>query len=295
MKKIMGVICFALTLCVAQNITVCASELNEDEFYIYYDSGVYDKASGEFFPYEDNDDDTSDGDLDSSDNNNSSDGESVTEPSLSDKHLEILDKLGSLLDYVPTGDEEEVYLDDDDFEIDFSSESPSDYELIEDIASNVSAMSDIMLLSQYDTYYGSISSTYLEYMRGFLGKLPFNYHYVAYRQSQYVYSFIFGDDLSYANGYFSGSNVTHIAWDTRNNGSYNVSSESSFGLTAGTNMVYTDLGTDYPSLMQYGEYQAIQLKWIILITVLSLWMISLYKGYRKYGDKDKKYAHVNSK
>lgn len=295
MKRILWVLCFALVLCTAHSIVVSASELKEDENYIYYETGVYDKSTGEYFLYEDIDSDgEGDGLLDSDNDGDILDGgEQLEHPSLSDEHLSILDALGELLDYVPSGEEEELEL--DELEDDVLSDAPDDSDFIEDIAQNVSLLSDIALFSDYNTYAGAISPTYLEYFRGFLGKLPHHYHYVCYRESQYVYSFVFGDDLSYSGKRFVGSGLTRVTWNTYNSGSYGINHESSFTLNAGSNMVYTDLGTDYPALVAYDGYQLIQIKWVLLISVMSFWMISLYKGYRRKSDVDKKYSHVNSK
>lgn len=293
MKSIRFILlCFAFALCATRSITVCAEGLREDEFYIYYETGVYDKTSGEYYYYD------VDGYLD--DNNNfvlgSSSGDDNSElseidGSLSEKHLEILDRLGELLDYVPSGNEEEINIDDIDI---IKDDLPDDSDYIQDIAENVNTLSDIALLSDYNTYVGAISSTYLEYFRGFLGKLPYNYHYVCYRESQYVYSFVFGEELEYSNHRFWGSGLTRVTWNTYNSGSYAVNTETSFGLNTGSNMVYTDLGTDYPALVAYDGYQLIQIKWLLLIGALSIWITTLYKGFHRPVDKDRYSAHKNA-
>lgn len=293
MKKIMFMLCFVLALCASRSITVKADNEREDEYYIYYETGVYDKETGDYLYY------GIDGYLDDNDNfilgmPNNDNNNTVSDSTLTDEHLKLLESLGALLDYMPSGDEEEINIDDIDIIKDFKDDLPDTSDYIQDIAQNVSSLSDIALLSDYNTYVGAISTTYLEYFRGFLGKLPYNYHYVCYRESQYVYSFVFGESLEYSNHRFSGSNVTRVTWNTYNSGSYAVNTESSFGLNTGSNMVYTDLGRDYPALVAYDGYQLIQIKWLLLIGALTVWMTTLYKGFHRPVDKDKYSAHKNA-
>lgn len=68
---------------------------------------------------------------------------------------------------------------------------------------------DIDLYNNYDVYDGSISSTYLEFMRGFLPKLDWDEHYVAARVSRYDYIFAFSASLAY-DGVFTGSDVVVV-------------------------------------------------------------------------------------
>lgn len=293
MKKIMFILCFVLALCACRSITVKADNEREDEHYIYYETGVYDKDTGDYLLY------GVDGYLDDNDNfilgmpNNDVSSDS-SDSTLSDEHLKLLESLGALLEYMPTGDEEEINIDDIDIIQDYKDDIPDTSDYIQDIAQNVSSLSDIALLSDYNTYVGAISTTYLEYFRGFLGKLPYNYHYVCYRESQYVYSFVFGKELQYNNHRFTGSNVIRVTWNTYNSGSYAVNTESSFGLNTGSNMVYTDLGVDYPALVAYDGYQLIQIKWLLLIGALTVWMTTLYKGFHRPVDKDRYSAHKNA-
>lgn len=124
----------------------------------------------------------------------------------------------------------------------------------------------IMPLADYDTYYGSISSTYLEYMRGYLSKLSPDEHYVGARVSQNEYIFAFGD-LEYNNKNFSGQNIRVITWNTQNNGTFNSSIQSSFSLDSGSYLVYTDLGFDYPALASSSDISLRQIVYFISILV----------------------------
>ena len=112
---------------------------------------------------------------------------------------------------------------------------------------SVSSGDGIIPYVSYDTFYGSISGTYLEYMRGYLSKLPPDAHYVGARVGQYDYVFAYGDGLVYDGGSFSGAAMV-IRWNTYNNGSMYQAYDSSFHLDPGSYLVYSDLSDRYPSL-----------------------------------------------
>lgn len=125
---------------------------------------------------------------------------------------------------------------------------------------------DITPYSAYDVYYGSISSTYLEYMRGYLSKLAPDEHYVGARVGQYDYLFAYGADLQY-NGSFSGA-CTVIRWNTYNNGSFTSGYDGSFSLNPGSYLVYSDLSEKYPSLATVSDFTLRQI--LILFTIFCL-------------------------
>lgn len=133
--------------------------------------------------------------------------------------------------------------------------------------------------ASYDTYYGGIGTTYLEYMRGFLPKLGFGDHYVASRVSQYQYIFAYGTDLSYNGTFFVGSDIMVITWYANNNGSYTAGLQSSFSLVPGNYMVYTDLTDIYPSLADAGDISLRQIV-IFLGICVTFFTVGLFvKGF----------------
>lgn len=140
-------------------------------------------------------------------------------------------------------------------------------EILSALQDVLAAVEDVQPYAAYDTYYGSISSTYLEYMRGYLSKLPSSAHYVASRVGQYDYVFAFGEDLSYNGSTFSGA-VQVIRWNTYNNGTFTYSFDSSFHLNPGSYLVYTDLSERYPSLATSSDFTLRQI--LILFTVFCL-------------------------
>ena len=131
----------------------------------------------------------------------------------------------------------------------------------------VSSGDGITLYASYDSYYGSISSTYLEYMRGYLSKLPPDAHYVGARVGQYDYVFAYGADLVYDGSSFSGA-VTVIRWNTYNNGTMYETYDPSFHLDPGSYLVYSDLSGRYPSLASSADVTLRQI--LILLTIFCL-------------------------
>lgn len=145
-----------------------------------------------------------------------------------------------------------------------------DYDAVaESIVTALSEDYGIMPLSDYDTYYGSISSTYLEYMRGYLYKLAPGEHYVASRVGQYEYVFAYGESLVYSGSSFSGSDITTVIFNTQSQGSFSSSVESSFTLYPGSYLVYTDLsGSPYPSLSTSSDFSLRQIVYVIAMMIV---------------------------
>lgn len=146
------------------------------------------------------------------------------------------------LDYVPSPVSGEV--NDSDFETwQEMLASPSD-------ASPSSATYNIQVMSSYSGVYdGSISTSVLTYFRGMTEKLPPSSHYVLFRQSQYIYRLVYGENLVCNGNRFTGTDMMYITYDTRD---YVLSSgnEGTFSLSAGSYIVYSDIGDIYPVLVE---------------------------------------------
>lgn len=125
---------------------------------------------------------------------------------------------------------------------------------------------DIELRSSYNSYYGSISSTYVEYFRGYLSRLGFYDHYVCSRVSQYDYIFAYGD-LTFSGGIFSGSDIMVVTFSTRDNGTFSSGLQSSFSLNPHSYLVYTDIDSPYPSLATSADMSLRQVVFFIGILV----------------------------
>lgn len=102
-----------------------------------------------------------------------------------------------------------------------------------------------LIASQY-----GVGTSNLEIFDRIVSKIPFGSDYVYFRDSQYVYSLVYGD-LSFSGSSFSGSGVTRIDYNTYTGSSsqptFSRSTVSSFNLSVGNWLVYSNLG-HYPSL-----------------------------------------------
>ena len=117
-------------------------------------------------------------------------------------------------------------------------------------ASPSSATYNIQVMSSYSGVYdGSISTSVLTYFRGMTEKLSPSSHYVLFRQSQYIYRLVYGENLVCNGNRFTGTDMMYITYDTRD---YVLSSgnEGSFSLNAGNYIVYSDIGDIYPVLVE---------------------------------------------
>lgn len=199
---------------------------------------------------------------------------------------DLFESLDEVIDFENTNENSEEDNSDDlnrnseDFDqdsLDYDNEEIQDYQIIgSDSDHNIDYIEP---LSDYSTYYGAIGSTYLEYMRGFLPKLGFKDHYVAARTSNYDYVFAYGD-LEYTGTLFRGSNITVIRWNTYNTGTYYHGMESSFNLSPGGYMVYSDLSDFYPSLADTAGFSSRQI-FILLVIMGLVWTIDHMYQVRK--------------
>ena len=86
-------------------------------------------------------------------------------------------------------------------------------------------------------------------------KLPYGTHYVYWREDQYTYCFAYSSTISFENGRFSGQDVTVITYETYNSynsqATFTTAQESSFSLSPGNYLVWSDLG-NYPTLYERG-------------------------------------------
>lgn len=125
----------------------------------------------------------------------------------------------------------------------------------------------VMPLADYETYYGSISTTYVEYFRGYLAKLQPSEHYVAARTGQYQYIFAYGSELQY-DGTFSGQDIYVVRINTQNNGTFSGGIETTFSLDPGSYLVYTDLSPVYPSLATSADLSLQQIVFVLAIVIV---------------------------
>ena len=120
----------------------------------------------------------------------------------------------------------------------------------------------------------TINATYLQYFKDMLVKLPYGTKYVFFRVNDYEYRLVYGKELTYENGVFTGSDMNYIRYYRQSSGNYNYDwllssgSEGDFKLTPNGYMVYSNVGDLYPS-MNGGAY-SYEVYAIVFVLVLSL-------------------------
>lgn len=137
------------------------------------------------------------------------------------------------------------------------------------ISQPIISSNDIMPYADYTGTQYTISTDLLNYFRGLVAKLPFGYHYVLFRSSQYNYVFAFGDDLTFNGSRFVGSNVTVITYVAQTNAySYSRQVQSSFSFNPSSYLCYSDLSDMYPALSDVGDMSSRQILYCFVILCL---------------------------
>ena len=98
---------------------------------------------------------------------------------------------------------------------------------------------------------GTISTTYLQYFKDMLVKLPYDTQYVFFRVNDYEYRMVYGDAINLSGNVFSGDDLSYIRYYRTNNYSvWKLESgyEGSFRLTTNGYLVYSNVGDLYPSM-----------------------------------------------
>lgn len=132
-------------------------------------------------------------------------------------------------------------------------------------------------VSLYSAYDGSFSSTYLEYFRGFVAKLPPSTHYLCFRDSQYSYVLYSGGSLEKQGDIVSGTA-----------GFYRLNVRDNFRISSGVGDVYEDITTgmyysDFagcPSLMG-GEYYIETAQLFLLCIIFIFGLLSIMYRFAK--------------
>lgn len=137
---------------------------------------------------------------------------------------------------------------------------------------NISPSEASLLIQQN---YG-VGTSNLDIFDRIAAKLPLSKSYVYYRDSQYVYSFVYGDLSLHGTVFSSQSPVTRIDYNlyagSSRQPSFNISFPSTFSLNVGDYLVYSNLG-DYPMLGGAEGVYRFQILEISLFGFLSVFII----------------------
>lgn len=112
-------------------------------------------------------------------------------------------------------------------------------------------------------YPGTWSGSILDYFSGVMRQNP-GKHYVAFRNSQYSYFLYYGDDLTYSDGFVSGS-ADYVEYNYNNNNYVVTRGNENVNINISSGVVYTDLNSAYGALEGASE---ITLQTVLLVSVL---------------------------
>lgn len=117
-----------------------------------------------------------------------------------------------------------------------------------------------------DVYAGSYNSTIVTMWEGIIQN-NIGKDYVAFRSSQYDYYLFIGQDFTYSGGIFSGSGIYYHLNTYQNYYGYSIGSDS-FSIDPANGYLFTNVSSDYPSLVGERELQYEKTIIIILISLL---------------------------
>lgn len=112
-------------------------------------------------------------------------------------------------------------------------------------------------------YPGTWSGSILDYFSGVMRQNP-GKHYVAFRNSQYSYFLYYGDDLTFTDGFVSGS-ADYVEYNYNNNNYVVTRGNDNVNINISSGVVYTDLNSAYGALDGASE---ITLQTVLLVSVL---------------------------
>ena len=116
---------------------------------------------------------------------------------------------------------------------------------------NILTFNSVAPASVYPSPDDGTISTYLQYFKDMLVKLPHDTQYVFFRVNDYEYRMVYGDAINLSGDVFSGDDLSYIRYYRTNNYSvWKLESgyEGSFRLTTNGYLVYSNVGDLYPSM-----------------------------------------------
>lgn len=147
------------------------------------------------------------------------------------------------------------------------SESEPQSEIVAFDNGNALALSDLDAIAAQaangSVYPGTWSGSILDYFSGVMRQNP-GKHYVAFRNSQYSYFLFYGDDLTFSDGFVSGS-ADYVEYNYYNNNYVVTRGNDNVNINISSGIVYTDLNSAYGALEGASE---ITLQTVLLVSVL---------------------------
>ena len=132
---------------------------------------------------------------------------------------------------------------------------------------NAVALSDLDAIAvqaaNSSVYPGTWTGSILDYFSAVMRQNP-GKHYVAFRNSQYSYFLYYGDDLTFSDGFVSGS-ADYVEYNYNNNNYVVTRGNDNVNINISSGVVYTDLNSAYGALDGASE---ITLQTVLLVSVL---------------------------
>lgn len=132
---------------------------------------------------------------------------------------------------------------------------------------NAVAVSDLDAIAvqaaNSSVYPGTWTGSILDYFSAVMRQNP-GKHYVAFRNSQYSYFLYYGDDLTFSDGFVSGS-ADYVEYNYNNNNYVVTRGNDNVNINISSGVVYTDLNSAYGALDGASE---ITLQTVLLVSVL---------------------------
>lgn len=146
-------------------------------------------------------------------------------------------------------------------------ESEPQSEIIAYDNGNAVAVSDLDAIAAQaansSVYPGTWTGSILDYFSAVMRQNP-GKHYVAFRNSQYSYFLYYGDGLTFADGFVSGS-ADYVEYNYNNNNYVVTRGTDNVNINISSGVVYTDLDSSYGALNGASE---ITLQTVLLVSVL---------------------------
>lgn len=116
-------------------------------------------------------------------------------------------------------------------------------------------------------YNGSFNTTAYNYFTGIMLK-NLKSKYIAFRSDRYNYDLFYGDNLTYNNGSFSGTNLNHVRYNTESSYNFLTYDNQDLNIKVDNGFCYSNLGDSYGSFTEVQQAKIFYLSCILSVVLL---------------------------
>ena len=116
-------------------------------------------------------------------------------------------------------------------------------------------------------YNGSFNSTAYNYFSGVMLK-NLKTNYVSFRSDRYTYDLFYGDGLTYNDGTFSGTNLSHVRYNTESSYNYLIYDSQDLNIRVNNGFCYSNLGDSYGSFTEVQQAKILYLSCVLSVVLL---------------------------